>query len=80
VTARNGHSDWINSVQPSSKGVIVTATTPTSAGTLPRRGFASRNQAQAKTIAHRTGTTASRSTSVPRTATNGDSRIGKPHG
>ena len=27
--ARNGHSDWISSVQPISSGVSVTATTPT---------------------------------------------------
>ena len=44
VTARNGHSDWISSLQPSSSGLSVTAPTPTSAGTVPIRGFASRYQ------------------------------------
>ena len=80
VTARNGHSDWINSVHPRSSGVIVTATVPTSAGTVPSRRFANANHDQANTVAQITGTIVRRSTSGPRTATNGERMIGKPHG
>ncbi len=80
VVARNGHSDWISSVQPTSSGVMVTATTPISAATVPTRRFASAYQLAAKTIEQSTGTTARRSTSGPTTATNGARMIGYPHG
>ena len=63
MTARNGHSDWISSVQLSSSGVMVTAATPTIAGTNPIRLRASAYQQHANTHAHSTGTIVRRSRS-----------------
>src|SRR6186713_2632932 len=80
TTARNGHSDWISSVQLSSSGVTVTAATPIMAGTNPTRRRASEYQQQANRQAHSTGTIVNLSRLTPTTATNGARMIGNPHG